>query len=252
MAKTYAANFVKMKDIYIVGVVAMIQKIKTNAGRLFLSVVAVACFVFISNGAVQAAPVAGCNPKVLDAMQKKAQAQVGLDIANTEQIINKPDSVLAVTCFNKAAGTSAAKGGAIFSGDFTSGLTPIITDALNAFFKQFGDSEGQDSGVVDYAATALTNAADCDGVSKLWDQIKQEGVKSGVPWATFADLLNGTLPAGAGPTFAKNWSTETSDNVFSDLKAAFTALPVPAIPSFAGVKTGCDALIAAGVLASCP
>jgi hypothetical protein len=143
-------------------------------------------------------------------------------------------------------------GGAIFSGDFTSALTPIITDALNAFYKQFGDSEGNDSGAVDYTATGLTNDPKCDGVGKLWDQIKTEGVKSGVPWPTFTDLLNGTLPAGAGATFAKNMDTEKSDNVFADLKAAFTALPKAVIPSFAGAKTGCDVLKAAGILSSCP
>ncbi|MBI1214446.1 MAG: hypothetical protein GC185_01345 [Alphaproteobacteria bacterium] len=227
-----------------------------------MSVLFVTGLTFASYGAAYADPVAGCNPQVLDAMQKKAQAQVALDVSSTEQIINKPDSVLATTCFSNAAGVSAKKGGDIFSGDFTAGLTPIITDSLNMFYKQFSNSEGSKlkdftgailPSVVDYTATALNDSPDCDGVSKLWDRVKDEGIKGGVPWATFDDLLNGTMPTGGGDTFKANWDQIKSDNVFADLKAAYTSLPAASIPAFSPGQTACQVLVAAGVpVGPCP
>ena len=57
---------------------------------------------------VWAAPVKGCNQTVLTAMEAKAQARVAYDVASTEQVLDKPDSVLFMTCFNNSAGNAAA------------------------------------------------------------------------------------------------------------------------------------------------
>ncbi len=223
--------------------------------RVLLSFMSLACIVFVScNAYAQAVP--GCNPQVLDAMQKKAQAKVAADINVTEETIDKPDSVLAMTCFNKAAGVSAAKGGAIFSGDFTSGLAPIIEDALSAMYDDFADAAGFDSTTIDYSANTLTNDETCDNVKNLWDEIKTEGVQQGIPFMTVDQLINGiagAAPGGAGTTFKANWDQEAADGVFSDLKAAVAALPLPSVPSFAGAVGSCAMLVAAGVLSGpCP
>jgi len=228
------------------GVSAMIN-------RVFLSFLTLACVVFVSCNSY-ADTVPGCNPQVLDAMQKKAQAKVAADINNTEQTIAKPDSVLAMTCFNKAAGTSAAKGGSIFSGDFTSGLTPIITDALQSFYDDFDLSLGKDTAVIDYSETGLTDDDQCDNVKNLWNQVKDKGVQTGTPFLTLSQLTDDALPAGvtAGSTFEANWNTEKGDQIFSQLKAAITALPKPNVPSFAGQNSSCAVLNSIGYSITCP
>lgn len=222
--------------------------------KLFFMFLSVACLVFISTAA-RAATVEGCNPAILDAMQKKAQAKAAYDVAVTEQTVNKPDSVLATTCVNKAAGVSAERGGNIFSGSFigNTNFASVITDALSAFFAQFADAEGFDTpSTVDYAATTPEDNAECPGLENLWERMKEKGVASGVPFVTFSDLISGAIPGTAGSRFQKNWETAASDGIFSQLQDAINALPVPAIPSFTNAKTMCAVLAAAGVSGSCP
>lgn len=218
-----------------------------------LFTVALVALMTVATGAF-AQPVPGCNPQVLDAMQKKAQAKVAVDVNNTETIIDKPDSVLAMTCFHKSAGTTAALGGAIFSGDFTTGLKPIIEDALQAFYDDFQDGAGFEAATVDYSALTLTNDQTCDDVKNLWSTVKDKGVQAGLPMATLGNLISGIMPTGADPAeFTDNWQQEVADGIFTDLQAAITALPIPAVPSFGTNKSSCQILISAGVLPGpCP
>lgn len=221
--------------------------------KIFLTVLSIACAMFISTNAF--AQVEGCNPAIMDAMQKKARAKVAYDVAVTEQIVVKPDSVLAMTCFNKSAGVSAERGGNLFSGSFLSNtnFASVITDALSAMFAQFADAEGFDTpSTVDYAATSLEDDADCPGIENLWNRIKDKGVATGVPYLSMDDLMSGATPAGAGTRFQANWETGDSDGIFSQLQEAIEALPVAAVPSFAGQNTLCGVLSAAGVGVSCP
>lgn len=216
--------------------------------RFSLPAVVMACFLLAGTSAY-AQPVPGCNPQVLDGMQKKAQAKVAMDVNITETIIDKPDSILAMICANNAFGTSAVRGGQIFSGDFTAGLAPIIENALQAFFDDFMDGAGFEAGLVDYAATALANVQDCNETQDLWSVIKDEGIAVGAVYATLNNLVNGILPAGADPDeYTANWNQEVTDGVFTDLQAALAALPVPAVPAFAPNQTACQVLQTAGVL----
>lgn len=230
---------------------------KFKARALFLPILSACCLVAWTGVALaQTAPVPGCNPKVLNAMQKKAEAQIAYDIAVTSEIIDQPDSVLAMTCFNKAAGTSAAKGGAIFSGDFSGGLGPVVSDSLSASYDDFGNALGKKTGSVDYSATALSNSTACDGIKNLWNAVKNQGVTQGVPYITFDNLVSGTAPAGAGSDFTKEWNAagSGSQKVFANLKTALEdpAYPKPEVPSFAGAKTSCDVLKAANIVTECP
>lgn len=228
----------------------MFREFSRRSRYLFAAAAAVG-FVIAAAAPSLAAPATGCDPKVLDAMQKKAQARVAYDIAVTEEIVDKPDSVLAMTCFNQAAGVSADKGGSIFSGDFTAELTPIVGDALTEMYTLFDDSVGDDSGVVDYTATALTNVYNCNEMDDLWTEVETEGVQAGVPYVTFDELVSGAAPGGAGTDFTANWGS--SGGVFGDLNAAVTALPTPSVPSFVGDETSCDVLVTAGIIAGpCP
>jgi len=233
--------------------------------RVLLPALSLACLVFISCQAyAQAVP--GCNPAILDAAQKKAQAKVAADVNITEQTIKKPDSVLAMTCFNKAAGMSAQAGGNIFSGDFTSQLAPIIEDGLKAMLDDFPDAAGYGAdatadGVLadQYTDTTLTADDSCDGVSALWNEVKDKGVETGTPFMLLDNLINGTMPTGAGKIFQANFTQESTDKIFSDLKQALTSVadggnyPAPSVPSFSGAKSFCDVLKAVGSAGSgCP
>ncbi len=221
--------------------------------KLFLSFLSVACVVLISTG-VQAQAVEGCSPAVLDAAQKKAQARVLYDVAVTEQIVVKPDSVLAMTCFNQAAGVSAERGGNLFSGSFigNTNFASVITDALTAFFGQFADAEGNDSTTVVYDQTTPDNNVDCTGIEDLWERIKTKGIAGGVPYLSFAELISGAIPAAAGDRFTKNWEAGDTDGIFADLQTAMTQLPVPAIPDFSTANSFCEVVNAAGGSATCP
>lgn len=217
--------------------------------RIVLSALSLACFVFASSS-VYAQPVPGCNPQVLDAMQKKAQAKVATDVAMTESITDKPDSVLAMTCFNNAAGTSAVRGGSIFSGDFLTSLQPIIEDALNAFYDDFQDGEGFEAFLlglvssVDYTQTVLQDVQDCNEAKDLWNVIKDRGIQQGIPFASLSNLISGAAPAGlvAGDEYNDNWAQNVTDAIFSDLAAAINALPVPQTTVFAPNMTACQIL----------
>lgn len=221
--------------------------------KLFLSALSVACVVFISAGA-HAQAVEGCSPQVLDAAQKKAQARVLYDVAVTEQIVVKPDSVLAMTCFNQAAGVSAERGGNLFSGSFigNTNFASVITDALSAFFGQFADAEGLESTTVEYGNTTPDNTVDCPGIENLWERIKEKGIATEVPYLTMAQLMDSAIPGGAGDRFTKNWEAGDTDGIFGDLQAAIAALPVPAIPDFSSANTLCDVIAAAGASVTCP
>ncbi len=213
----------------------MASHIFRPSGKLFLSVLTafgIACFS-ASAFAAAAAPanvVAGCNVDVWKALTAKAEAQVAYDAAVTRQMINKPDSVLTLTCFDQAAAISAKNGGAIFGGDFTTQLQTIMP----------------------VSATAPPYA--CTGVGDLWNVIANEGVNTGAPYATFNDLLTGTIPPGAGTDFTSGWTAAQQAGVFTNLQNMVTALPIPPQAlNFATAKSSCDVLVIAQIIPGpCP
>lgn len=225
-----------------------------NVKKYVLSCLSVFCVLFFSTTAQ--AQIEGCNPDVLAAHQAKGQAKVAYDVAATEQIFVKPDSVLALTCVNRSAGVSAERGGDLFSGSFISNpsFMSLISDMLTAFFGQFMDAEGfENPGTsVLYSATNLQDNEECTGVEDMWTRIKEKGVAGGVPMATFQDLIDGILPSGAGTRFIENWNTANADNIFSNLSTAIGNLPVPNIPSFAGADSICDVINTLGYSVPCP
>jgi hypothetical protein len=216
-----------------------------------------------------AAPVKGCNQTVLTAMEKKAQARVAYDVASTEQVLDKPDSVLFMTCFNNSAGNSALNIGSIFSDDYTVGIDRIVPDSLTAFNNDWAEAAGNDSGVVDYTQTALgTSITACDEMPELWDEISNEGIQKNIPYITYSELKANAVPTGALTTgtmdddpnnapnlnFVENWQQSATDNVFADLQAATApgVLPTVTIPSYAATTSACSVVMAATIAGSCP
>lgn len=93
-------------------------------------------------GPAMSATVEGCNPVVAEAQKKVAELKVAKAVADAEEIITQPESANALICFNQLAGKSAQAGGAMFSGDFTAELGPIVTTALNSYYDDFANSLG--------------------------------------------------------------------------------------------------------------
>jgi hypothetical protein len=228
----------------------MKHKVVSTLSKASNTLLFAVCAVVISHAAL-AAPIAGCDPVVMKALEAKAQAKVAADVATTDEIIKKPDSVLAMTCFNQAAGVSAQKGGQIFSGDFTTSLTPIISDALQNFYPNFNGSLAGTSPL--YSQTALSPAFNCTGMQDVWTEVATAGVPQTVGYSTFDDLRAGTPPAGAGTDFLASWNAaKNNQQVFSNLNSAVAALPVPTVPNFSAATGSCDVLMTAGIVTACP
>lgn len=222
--------------------------VRFNVSKYVLSCLSVMCVLFFSSTAQ--AQIEGCDPKILELQQAKSQAKVAYDIAATEQILVKPDSVLALTCFNRSAGVSAERGGDLFSGSFigNGSFVSLITDMLQAFFAQFIDAEAFENPATavlyNGAATSLEDNEECTGVEDMWTRIKEKGVSGGVPMVTFQDLIDGIIPSGAGTRFIANFNTAIGDDIFGRLNTALTDpdLPRPNIPAFGAGARLCDIL----------
>jgi hypothetical protein len=216
-----------MKDMGKLGLNSMAYDVFGIPGKLLPVLVGV-CAVFFG-GAAFSAPVvtAGCDQDIWNAMNAKAQAQVAYDVAVTRELIDKPKSVLLLTCFKDAAKISAVKGGAVFSGDFSGGLSTIMPLGGSATFT-------------------------CQAIQDLWTDIAKAGVNTQVPYATFDDLMNGdsknwgTL---AGNKFQAGWDAAKTAGVFNDLNQAVTNMPKPPTPplDFSAAQSACDVLLTAKI-----
>ena len=218
---------------------------KSSLGNLTLPVIAL-CLALCSGTALAdkidtpSGTTPGCDSKVLTAMQDKANARVAYDVASTEQVIDKPDSILAMTCFNNSAGEAALKIGSMFSGDFTTPLSKIIPDSLTAFYDDFKGADGNDTNKVDYTQTALGASINgCNYLQDLWTQVKSEPVQPDVPYYRYSDLVNaGSMPTGtatapaATTNFYKDWNTsDTTDNDFQKVNTDIGNLPKANTPT---------------------
>lgn len=203
----------------------------------------------------------GCDPQVWQAMKDKAQSRVAYDVAVTEEIIKKPDSTLALTCFDQAANQSAVDGGGIFSGDFSAEMGTVVNDALNDllsnnFLGSLLDDFGFLGGILAGLLGSLFGGggwSGCSNMQDLWEEIvTMTGIETNVPLLSFQDLLAGNVPgAAAGDPVFDNIAVEAGGGVIAALNASMAALPVPNVPSFAADVTLCDVLNTAG-LGPCP
>jgi hypothetical protein len=209
----------------------MTSKKLSISNILAVMVLAAAGFAPLPALAQPAAPVAGCDAQVLKTMQEKGDTVVAYEKAGTQGMTDAPkgqprsgvpkvDSVMALTCYNSAAGNAAFNIGSMFSGDITGSLnsTQDITDALNTMYPGFKGSIGNDTGVVDYTATALNqNIQSCqatDGsgipIQGLWAQTFNRGTPI-TPFPLQDDYFTGNLPTGLDTASAHPNSAFTLD-----------------------------------------
>lgn len=189
----------------------------------------------------------GADKRVVEAMFARAEALQAYDNAVIEEIIRKPDSVLALTCFEQVAGLVAKNGGNIFSGDFTLDLKPLIEQTLQNFYQNF--LYGTGGSLV--PPSVLSAVYNCTEMDKVWQKASIEGINRKAPYIMLDNLLTGTPPAGAGPDFLRSWNASKSQGVFSNFKAKMDALPRPSVPDYSAAKSSCDVLKIAGIVTTC-
>lgn len=254
----------------------MIIKARNISTRAYLLALSASCAMLIGTAALAAPPPAagqlieGCDQRVLDAAQAKARSLVVHDWAMTEETIDKPDSQLAVTCFNNEAGVAMVEGGTIFSGNldghwWSTGVTypynasnpPVwtndtyytedIEDALNGFYDEFTDSMGV-LGTVDYTTTTIVDSAACTEEQNLWGDppggtptpglanggLRGEGVRGGIPFLTEDDIRGVSTPGGAGADYTQDLTTNAAEITAYDtaLQQLAPANIKPVIPAF--------------------
>ncbi len=207
----------------------MMRHIFRPSGKFFVSFLSALCVSFLCATAAKAgsgpAQIQGCDPAIWAAMTAKAEAQVAYDRAVTAELINKPDSVLTMTCFSDAAGDSAKNGGAIFSGDFTTQLQTVMTVTGGGSYT-------------------------CNQIGTLENKILTAGIDTGAPFATFNDLMSSTPPAGSGTDFKNSWTASGTE--FTNLSTAVNALTQPTAYNFSNDSSSCEVLKTAGIVTSCP
>ena len=193
--------------------------------RVLLSAFVVGCLA-VTGAPAFAQTVPGCNPQVLEAMTRKNDALVGYDMSIIQELMDKPDSVLAMTCFNRSAGLDGVEAGKIFSENFVIPLQDMVEGWLTAFYDEFADSMGQDpttgsmptaysaGDALDVSGAGGT-ASQCDFVHDFWTGtsatlgFKNKGIQQMIPYVT-TDTLRGlsAIPATvAGPDFLLKWGT---------------------------------------------
>jgi len=227
---------------------AMMRDSFAISKKFILSFLSVACIVAFSHVALADDEVEGCDPRVMDGLNAAAETKVAYDVAVTEQIMNKPNSVLEMTCFNQSAGVAAKAGGAIFSGDFTNEVKPVVEPVLQNHYQNFASGT---IGGIGGNGTQMTDTFNCQEMDKMWKSSENRGIEKGAPYATFDNLVNGTPPVGAGSDFMASWNASKQKGTFGRLKTAMDKLPQPNIPDFSNTNSSCDVLKTAGIVSSC-
>lgn len=185
-----------------------------------------------------------------------AKARVAMDVGVTEQMIRKPDSVLALTCFDQAARVSAQKGGKIFSGDFWgAGLGVMVNDSMGNILTNFsGSLLGLDPayasifgsvGGVFAGTTGLFGGTPgkltCNTMGNLWQNVLKLGINQLVPPVTINDMINtantGVMPPGVTLTSELGLNIQRSVPLFNDVKLRVGSLPRAVIPNYTNSKS---------------
>jgi len=223
----------------------------------------------------------GCDPAVAEAHKAIANAKVANDVAVTEELMDKPESVLAMTCFEKGAKVSAEAGGSIFSGDFSDKLQQVLDKGLEIHYNNYSDGtasarynllDGGMSGLYDSLMSSVSinfdigfgpgssgasseASFDCNNMNDLWQAGMNEGISTEIPTLSFEDLISGALPSsGVGKDFKTSHDASFGNNnkIAERLNNAIDNLPVPDIPDLSSTKSVCDVLSAIGITGCAP
>ncbi len=212
----------------------------------------IAIALFMAQGGV--ANAQQCEPKIMEAVQATQQAKTAVDVGITQQIVRKPDSALAMTCFDQAARVAAQRGGNVFSGEFwTTGLDSAVQGQMSSILRNFDGSILQQdpsfSGLFTAAATSLGGAGNfnCNLMRDLWGRVEDMSLNSLVPTSTMDDLvqaaynssLSGTtiMPPGVTAVSELGQSLQRTYPLLNTVRNKILALPRATIPNYGGANT---------------
>ena len=205
-----------------------------------------------------------CEPKIMEAVQATQQAKTAVDVGITQQIVRKPDSALAMTCFDKAAKVAAQRGGNVFSGEFwTTGLDSAVQGEMSEILRNFNGSLLQQnpsfSGLFTAAATSLGGPGtfSCDLMRDLWSSVEGASLNSLVPTSTMDDLVTAAYNSSIGPGIVMPPGVTAASELGQSLQRTYPllntvrnkilALPRATIPNYGGANTINCVLRRAGV-----
>ena len=162
--------------------------------NFFLSLVWLVAFglavVASSASYAQSSP---CDPEYMDALEARAWMEAQREIAQNQNLIFKPDSVLEYTCFDRflnrvASNSGYTQSGRIFSETdrwgYPVGLSSTTTDnalqvvvlsSLNAYLgSNFPDGFADTRSSVSYTANTSVSGGDytCDMMGQIWHQVR--------------------------------------------------------------------------------
>ncbi len=230
--------------------------------------------------------VPGCDEKVMKVLKARAKVKTIVDEAAIDEVMTKPDSVLAITCFGKAAKASSKGAGKIFSGNFFNQLKGVLKAGLKTHYKNFTIEEGGDSssdadesfydiafldmgegfsagggvsaglgvdislgmaGGGGVAPGPVVKDFKCDNMNKVWKKASERSTVGKIPHMSEKNLEEGTAPAGAGKDFQKKLKANKS--AFNEYKQAKAALKQNAeeFPKFEKGGTSCNVMVKAGI-----
>lgn len=165
------------------------------------------------------AAASGCDSAFMSKMQQRAWMEAQREVMNNEKAIWKPDSVLALSCFNgqvndmeisyskdECAGASGACAG---SDDVTEEVTDGSTDYLGASY-----TSNLGGGNTSIAQKPNASPGDCDSQDKLWEEAKCANVDPVNSFPSFDDLSstdNRTAPTACTNNPTGEWTTAKTD-----------------------------------------
>lgn len=217
-----------------------------------------ACLVLMTATPANAT-VAGCDPNKYRNMQDIATVQVACDLGILQTIVQRLDSVVALSCWPEAAQVSAEAGGAIFSGDFKADLNNVIDEMigelLNQFVGTFLDSlPGGMGGIIGSWFGFGVGSFACDRMSDLFADVQSRGLNQDAEDTTLTRCLavaTGTNPFTGAPAAGVGAGSMLDENlgpiaaIAANVAAALTA-PPPPVPNYNGVVSLCDVMTRLG------
>ena len=240
----------------------------SGQGRPFSVYVFLMAFALVVLAVGQPALAQQCDTRFMEAAQATAKAKSAIDVGITEQLIRKPDSVLALTCFDQAARTSAQRGGQVFSGDFWGvGLNVMVQDSMTNILTNFGGSIlqldpayaglfGAGAGLI-FGTLGGGGAFTCTTMRDLWTNVQQRSISQLVPPMTMQDMINsantGVMPPGVTINSELGLNIQRSFPLFNNVNIRTGALPRAIIPNYSSSTSLGSVLRCSGVsTGACP
>lgn len=218
----------------------MSSRISRGFSRQFVAVFAFVCVIgaALPSMAATTAFDSACDPAFLERMQERAWGEAQREMMTNRQMVWKPDSVLALGCYNNWISAM----GIIFSRDGGTGLNSIRNQATTYLSSAFNHTLGGGN-------LAGANNSNCANIRNLWQQaecntnLNLTQIQSLRDASTSDPRVKPTACGSPGLFWGNtaNVIVQPGANAPFDAMNLFTSVVAPkseAGSCFAGIKTG--------------